>query len=185
MPATVESLQEDLRALGVRPGTVLLVHSSLSSMGWVCGGPVAAIVALQQTLGPEGTLVMPGHSTYLTEPSRWESPPVPESWWPIIRETMPAFDPDLSPTRHIGAIGEAFRKQRGVLRSSHPQFSFCARGPRAAEILKGHSLTYGLGKSSTGTMIRQGKVALADCELMRQRDAVDFAVSWLESNRGE
>ncbi|MXX13484.1 MAG: aminoglycoside N(3)-acetyltransferase, partial [Gemmatimonadetes bacterium] len=36
MPATIESLQTDLRALGVRSGMVVLVHSSLSAMGWVC-----------------------------------------------------------------------------------------------------------------------------------------------------
>ena len=145
-PATVASLQADLRALGVTPGMVVLVHSSLSAMGWVCGGPVAVILALQKALGPDGTLVMPTHSGDLTEPSRWESPPVPESWWPVIREAMPAFDPDLTPTRAMGTIPETFRKQRGVLRSVHPHVSFSARGPRAEEITGNHSLANGLGE---------------------------------------
>ena len=55
-PATVESLQAELSALGVRAGMVLLVHSSLSAMGWVCGGAVAVIIALQEVLGASGTL---------------------------------------------------------------------------------------------------------------------------------
>lgn len=38
MPATVDSIRDDLMALGVSRGMVLLVHSSLSSLGWVCGG---------------------------------------------------------------------------------------------------------------------------------------------------
>ncbi len=147
-PATVASLKADLRALGVTPGMVVLVHSSLSAMGWVCGGPVAVILALQQALGPDGTLVMPAHSSDLTEPSRWESPPVPESWWPVIRESMPAFDPDLTPTRSMGVIPETFRKQRGVLRSDHPHVSVCALGPRAREITADHCLVNGLGEDS-------------------------------------
>ena len=129
VPATVESLQADLRALGIKPGMIVLVHSSLSAMGWVCGGAVAVVVALQEVLGSAGTLVMPAHSPDLTEPSGWESPPVPKSWWPVIRENMPAYDPVLTPTRSMGIIAETFRKQRYVLRSVHPQVSFCACGP--------------------------------------------------------
>ena len=62
IPATIESLQTDLRVLGVRAGMVLLVHSSLSAMGWVSGGAIAVILALQKVLGASGTLVMPAHS---------------------------------------------------------------------------------------------------------------------------
>ncbi len=55
-PVTVETLVEDLTALGLQRGMIVLVHSSLSSLGWVCGGPVAVIRALETVLGPEGTL---------------------------------------------------------------------------------------------------------------------------------
>ena len=148
MLATVESLQADFKALGVKKGMVLIVHSSLSAIGWVCGGAVAVIIALQEVLGETGTLVMPTHSTDLSDPSQWENPPVPESWWQTIRETMPAYAPDLTPTRSMGKIVETFRKQDGVLRSAHPLHSFCARGPQASYIIGNHSLAYGMGENS-------------------------------------
>ena len=148
VPATIDSLQADFSALGIRSGMILLVHSSLSAMGWVCGGAVAVITALQQVLGATGTLIMPAHSTDLTEPSQWRNPPVPESWWSIIRATMPAYQPDLTPTRSMGAIAETFRKQKGVMRSAHPHHSFCAYGHQASHITNNHSLEFGLGEAS-------------------------------------
>lgn len=145
---TKESIIRNLKALGVEPGMTLLVHSSLSSIGWVCGGAITVVEALMEVITRDGTLIMPTHSADLSEPSKWGNPPVPEEWWPIIRETMPAFNPQITPTRKMGKIVEVFRTYPDVLRSYHPAVSFAAWGKYAETITSNHSLEFGLGEGS-------------------------------------
>jgi predicted transcriptional regulator len=135
-PGTVDSLHKDLTALGVKEGMIVLVHSSLSSLGWVCGGAVSVVLALEQALG-HGTLVMPTHSGDLSGPAKWMNPAVPEAWWPSIRDTMPAYDPLLTPARGVGTIPEVFRRQTGVRRSLHPNYSFAAWGRENGYVTSG------------------------------------------------
>jgi aminoglycoside 3-N-acetyltransferase len=147
-PRTRQSLGEDLLRLGVEPGMIVLVHSSLSALGWVNGGSVAVIQALQDVLTPDGTLVMPAHSGGMSEPARWENPPVPASWVDTVRATMPAYDARFTPTSGIGRVAEHFRTWPDVLRSDHPALSFAAWGARAGDITHNHQLEDPLGEGS-------------------------------------
>jgi aminoglycoside 3-N-acetyltransferase len=139
---TQPRLVRDFEALGIKPGMTLVVHSSLKSLGdEVNGGAVAVILALEQVLTTEGTLVMPTHTAVLSDPARWVDPPVPEAWWEEMRRTMPAFDPALTPVFRMGVIPETFRKQTGVLRSNHPDASFAAWGKHARMLTEDQPLT--------------------------------------------
>ena len=151
MPAAAiarSRLAAELRALGLRGGGVAMVHTRMSALGWVVGGSGTVVAALLDALGPEGTLVVPAHTTGNSEPSQWRAPPVPEAWWPVIRETMPAFDPAVTPARGLGVVVEVARTWPGARRSAHPQDSFAAIGPRAESVTAGHALDSGFGERS-------------------------------------
>ncbi|MFW6003613.1 MAG: aminoglycoside N(3)-acetyltransferase [Halanaeroarchaeum sp.] len=161
-PVTVDSMVSDLRALGIETGATLLVHSSLSALGWVSGGAQAVVDALRRTISESGTLVMPTHTPQYTDPAGWSNPPVPESWYEPIRESMPAYRPAVTPTRDVGAIPECFRTYPDVQRSLHPEVSFAAWGADAEAIVSGHAIDYGLGERSPLARIydTDGKILL-------------------------
>jgi aminoglycoside 3-N-acetyltransferase len=112
--------REDLLALGVRPGGLLLVHSSYRSLGHVPGGPEMVIRGLIETLGPQGALLMPTLTFERVTPEN------------------PVFDIRSTPS-NAGVIPETFRVRPGTLRSLHPTHSVCAAGPQAAQIIEAHT----------------------------------------------
>lgn len=161
-PNTVATIVEDLKRLGINGNDIVLVHSSLSSLGWVCGGAQAVILALMEAVGKEGTLVMPAQSVDWSDPAQWECPPVPKEWIEIIYDNMPAFQAEITPTRGMGRIAELFRTFPNTKRSNHPQVSFCANGKLANHIVENHPLTPQFGMDSPlGKMYNlDGKVLL-------------------------
>ncbi len=160
-PRTRYSIAEDLRGLGLSPGDTVIVHSSLSSLGWVNGGAVAVVQALVDVVAESGTIVMPAHSAG-GDPARWQNPPVPESWVETIRQTVPPFDPRVTPSRNMGAIVEVFRTWPGSIRSHHPLNSFAAWGHAANEVVEDQPLALSMGEGSPLAAVydRDGKVLL-------------------------
>lgn len=135
---TAPELTADLQALGVGEGATLMVHSSLSSIGKVAGGPETVIRALLAAIGPQGTLVLPAFRDSVTlEGFQTEAPE------PVLAEAraIPIYDPVTTPTT-MGAIPEAFRGWPDVLRSAHPFSSVCAVGPASAHIVDPHQLPW-------------------------------------------
>ncbi|WP_433295224.1 aminoglycoside N(3)-acetyltransferase [Actinoplanes sp. CA-030573] len=170
-PHTVGSLAADLRRLGLTDGDVVIVHSSVRAIGFVAGMAQAVVQALIDVVGAEagagagGTVVVPTHTSFNSDPAGWRNPPVPAEWWPVIREQSPGFDPRRTPSWWVGVLPEIVRSWPGALRSSHPEVSFAALGAKAAEVVADHRLDDGLGEASPlGAIYRErGKVLLIGC----------------------
>lgn len=147
-PSTRESIRYDLAALGVPAGGTVLLHSSLRSLAYVCGGAVAVVQALVDVLTPAGTLVVPAQTPDNRDPARWTHRAVPPDWWPVIRDHLPAFDSAVHDCRTMGLIAETVRTWPGAVRSGHPQVSFAALGADAAALMARHDLDSELGEAS-------------------------------------
>lgn len=147
-PITKEILIRDLKELGINTNDHLIVHSALSQIGYIASGPLGVIESLQSIVSEEGSITMPTHSTTLTDPSYWENPPIPESWWEVYRQESSAFDPHSTPTEWMGAIPELFRTLKGVKRSHHPAHSFACWGKEKSDIIDHQALTDSMGMNS-------------------------------------
>ena len=120
-----DDLIKDLSSSNIlKPGHIVMVHSSLSSIGNVMGGPEAVCRAFQRVLTETGTLLMPSYHQ-------------PE---PILKMIKKDTLVDLRTAKsNMGKITETFRTLPGVVRSSHPFSSVCAWGQYSNEMTSNHS----------------------------------------------
>lgn len=144
---TKDHIIQDLKRMSVTKGMTLIVHSSLKSIGKVIGGPVSVILALEEAVGTDGNIVMPTQTEHLCDPTEFGSGYTEEEL-KLIRDNLPTFHPDLTPTSYMGFIPETFRKQDGVKRSPHPHTSFAAWGKDAVYVTQDHGLDDSLNEDS-------------------------------------
>ena len=171
---TKQDIVAGLRALGVKPGQVIMAHSALSSFGVIEGGADTVIDALIEAVGPEGTLLMPA----------------------MAHDKV--FDVTASKS-NVGLVTERFWRRESVTRSIHPTHSAAGIGPRVAELFAGHvSQPTALGPESPwGRMTRMNDafILLLGCDQDRNtllhsaEEAVDapyltpLEASYLDENR--
>ncbi len=117
---SIEQFKADLRALGLKDGDTVMVHSSYKSLGGIEDGPAGVFKGLLEVLGEEGTLILPGFS------------------FDTVTRENPVFDIYETPSC-VGFLPEYFRTQvEGVIRSLHATHSLCLKGKRAEELASGH-----------------------------------------------
>jgi aminoglycoside 3-N-acetyltransferase len=112
----MSDLVEAFQGAGLDHIRHLVVHSSLSSLGNVEGGPKTVISALTEVLGPGGTLMAPTFNYHLEDG---------------------IYDPDTEVSQ-TGAITEALRKWPQAIRSLHPTYSVVDLGWDAQKLTRDH-----------------------------------------------
>ena len=141
-----ERIKFSLELMNIIKGDIILVHSALSSMGYVDGGAATVIDALLETVGEEGTVVM-------SSLTGWSD----------------AFDSTTTPSA-VGRISEEFRKRNGAVRSLHPVHSIVAIGKQAKFITDDHEkCETGCGTGTPYLKLRdlEGKVILLGVDMDR------------------
>lgn len=141
-------IAEALRNVGLKSGDPVMVHASLSRIGYVCGGAQAVIEALIEVVGEEGTILMPTQSCKNLDPETGVHWDADEADWDKIRDNWPAYDKAITPTNTMGAVSEMFRSWPGAIRSDHPARSVAAWGKNASYLTENHDLSDIFGNNS-------------------------------------
>ncbi len=120
---TQEDIVGAFAEIGVVPGDILLIHSSLKSFGMVIGGPLTVINAAKEAVTDQGTVVFPTL---------------------VQRDFAHAYETwniKTSPS-DVGLISETFRLLPDSVRSDQATHSVSAWGSRAVDLTHEHS-SYG------------------------------------------
>lgn len=145
------SLAEAWREIGLHRGSIALVHTALSKVGWVEGGPTAFVGSLLDAVSPGGTVLFPTLSN-----TGWSSPDRP-----------PSFRPSDPPAPWVGSVPAAALAVDGAVRSLHPTHSVTALGAAAEAIVRGHERCDSPcgWESPYGELVRRrGLILLVGCD---------------------
>lgn len=114
---TKDDINKQLKDIGLRHDDTVLVHSSMKSVGEVCGRADTVLDALSEYLSGR-LLIFPTHT------------------WRDINDQRNVFDPAIEPAC-VGILPNLFMKRPGVVRSWHPTHSVAALGRGAREYVQG------------------------------------------------
>lgn len=121
-PVTKNDILMALKTLGIHSKSKLEVHVSLSAFGFVVNKEYDIIDALIETV-TEGVVIMPAHTSEMTNPRDWGDPSVPDNWFSIIERNRKPFDPLCFQPERVGQVAKAFAFYPGVKRTLHPEVS--------------------------------------------------------------
>lgn len=109
---TYQDAKNTFQEVGIMPGCNVLIHASIKAIGYVNGGAETIVSALLDSIGPEGTLIVPTF-VFTRKPNE-----------------IPVIDPIHDPC-NTGSICEAARKHPDASHSTAYTHRFSAIGPLA------------------------------------------------------
>jgi len=132
--------------LGLQPGDLVYVHTSLKSIGPINGGANTLIEAFLSVLGPNGTIAVPTH-TLSYEHSGYDSP-----YNKTATSCLPA----------VGTFPDIFWRYPGAKRSGHGSHSSAAIGALCDYLTDNHDPRNALGYNSPLRRVyeKNGKILL-------------------------
>ena len=141
-----EELVRDLRALGLCPGDLVMVHASVRAVGEIAGGPDEIHLAIKDAVTPSGTILMYASCPqYVDEVGRGNLTPAQET---EVLAKLPPFDPDTARSaRDNGILVEFFRTHPGSRVNRHPA-RFVAWGHHAEHLFSRQPWNYAFGRDS-------------------------------------
>lgn len=151
-PIDRDRLRAQLEELGLRRGMTVLVHCSMSRIGWVDGGAGTLREALRDVLGRyRGTVVVPTQTRSKSATSTEYQKATEGFGYEELKlhdKILPGFNARRSPAEDMGVFAEAVRTHPWARRSPHPTTSFAAVGRRAGRLCAEHPLDCLLGPRS-------------------------------------
>ena len=133
MKSDFSLLKDYLLSLGIKNGDILIVHSSYDQLKHFDVNPIIIINFLRELIGDTGTLVFPAF---------------------YVKKSMDALEGvNIDLNRKVcstGIMPSLFLRMEGVIRSSFPENSLAAQGPKAEAMFERNmdiDLAHGIGSS--------------------------------------
>lgn len=145
---TPNEIMDQLGRFQIPKGSVLEVHCSMKSIGYIIGGAQTLVDCLIKTVGREGTIVMTHQCSDNSEPAYWCNPPLVRSQWEDIRNFTPAYSPENSDTMGMSVVNENLCRRTGCCNSNHPSCAFISYGKYGKYLSENHSLSFPLADNS-------------------------------------
>jgi aminoglycoside 3-N-acetyltransferase len=149
-PVTTRKIRQGLERLGIRSGDLVIAHSSLSAFGKVADGAEGVVVALKQSIGPDGLLMMPAF-TYDCDMGAEAPDALPPSMY---------FDLETPCSAAMGRIARVFLEQPDTFRNFHPGLSFSFWGREAKATARGFDFCEGLSAGSPLSLLLDPKAKI-------------------------